>query len=86
MKIHRDHTAYISITTVTRLYKWKIILSKEAYQTLTPPGKQKEAKSFKRIASFFPGGYLKSTCEQKIGILSSPTRRGQERTVYLRSM
>lgn len=31
-------------------------------QTLTPSGKQKEAKSFLRIGSLFPGGYLKSNC------------------------
>lgn len=37
-------------------------IQKKKNQTLTPPGKQKEAKSFKRIASFFPGGYLKSIC------------------------
>ena len=34
-------------------------------QTLTPPGKQKAAKSLERIASLFPGGYLNSICKSK---------------------
>ena len=28
--------------------------------TSTPPGKQKAARSFRRMANLFPGGYLKS--------------------------
>jgi len=32
---------------------------------LTPPGKQKAAKSFERIAKLFPGGYLNSIWSKK---------------------
>lgn len=37
------------------------------YNTFTPLGKQKAAKSFNRISNLFPGGYLKSICKTKGG-------------------